>query len=386
MFSKKFGKKRYLFITTIIVVSIILFLSFTRFKSPMPTQANYSKEYIEKNRGKVVVEIPEVYELANIAIAISDYGLKDPYHVNKQSLYYKQVLKHFLPFKKHPLIRKIDELLNVDGKSAYMKSVLNYYRFRDNSACYVFKGNSIVPGGIYPEIWSPDLFKKYIKLVEDFAKVTQFRKFYQDNLPYYQEQIQKYKEEVPVRKMWVWLERNFPERYDCYKIIFSPLIGCSHCTKRFESKGFKEIVMFISGPGVYKKSSGKVREGLLSRIVFTEIDHNYVNPITERYSNRVSKAFSDVEKWNKQSGYCSPFGTFNEYMTWAVFTLYAYDNYNERDFKAINQIVVYEMVKSRKFVLFKQFDEKLLELYLNRKKGETIPDLYPKILEWAEKM
>ena len=375
------GSDKKLYFSFFIIISIILFLSLTCDK--LPRRVHYSKEYIEENRGKVIVEIPEVYELANIAIAITDYGLNDPYSVFKQGQYYKRVLKHFLPFKKHPLISKIELSGETGGKR-----FSDYYGFRDNSACYVFKGNSIVPGGIYSEIRPPNLFKKYIKLVEDFAKVTQFRKFYQDNLPYYQEQIQKYKEEVPVRKMWVWLEKNFPERYDCYKIILSPLINASHSTQRFEDKGFKEIVMFVSVPedeGEWR-CSDKVKEGLLSRVVFTEIDHNYVNPITEQYSDRVNEVFSNVGKWNRQSGYHSPISTFNEYMTWAVFTLYAYDNYEGEDFEVINQAMVNEMVKFRKFVLFKQFDEKLLELYLNRKEGETIPDLYPKILAWAEKM
>ncbi|MFQ6083019.1 MAG: DUF4932 domain-containing protein [Candidatus Aminicenantia bacterium] len=343
-------------------------------------KAHYTQEYIEENKGKVIVEIPEVYELANIAIAITDYGLNSPYRVYKKGEYYERVLKHFLPFKKHPLISKIefsDEKLSL------------YFSFRENSACYIFKNDSIIQGGVYPYTWawSPNLFKKHVKLIEDFAKVSQFSKFYRDNLPYYKKQIRKYKEKVPIKKMWTWLEKNFPNRYNCYKIIFSPLIYASHSTKRFEDEDFREIVMFVSGPEIYKnKYSGKVEEGLLSRVVFTEIDHNYVNPITNQYLERVNKVFSNVEKWNKQSGYPFPFLIFNEYMTWAVFTLYAYDNYEREDFEKINQRVVKTMVNSRKFVLFKQFNDKFLELYLNRKKDETIPDLYPKILGWVEKI
>ncbi len=334
--------------------------------------ANYSAEYIEENRGKALVEIPEMFELANIAIAISEEGLKHPYRVRKRGAYYEKVLEYFKPFKDHPLI---------------LEPSLHYnftYHFRDNSICYVFDGDKVVHGGIYSNMRRPNHFKKHLALVEDFAKVSNFRKFYRDNLPYYQEQIRLYRQKVPLRKMWTWLEERFPARHDCYKVVFSPLLGSSHETCNFEKNGFSESIMFVSGPGEPGEYSDAVGEGLLTRGVFTEIDHNYVNSITKEYKSRVKKVFADFKKWNEQEGYPSPERTFNEYMTWAVFTLYAHDNYEQKVFEIINNKVTRQMVNSRKFVLFEQFDKKLLEIYLARKEGQTIPELYPAILDWAE--
>jgi len=336
-------------------------------------RANYTREYIRENKDKVIVEIPEIFELANVAIAITDDGLNHPNRVHKQGPYYERVIEHFKPFKDHPLIAESD---------------LNYhftYNFRDNSICYVFDGERIVHGGFYSNIRRPNLFKKHLELVEDFAKVSNFRKFYADNLPYYQEQIHFYRQLVPVRKMWIWLEERFAARHDCYKVVFSPLIGASHETCKFKNKGFSETIMFISGPGEPKEAPNKVEEGLHSRAVFTEIDHNYVNSVTDKYAGRVNRAFADLDKWNKQDGYRAPVYTFNEYMTWAVFTLYAYDNYEQQDFEIINDRMTKQMINSRKFVLFEHFDKKLLELYLARKEGQTIPELYPAILDWAKK-
>jgi C-terminal processing protease CtpA/Prc len=335
--------------------------------------ANYTADYIEKNQGKVLIEIPEVFELANIAIAISDEGLNNPNRINKRGAYYKRVLEHFKPFKDHPLIKKPD---------------LNYnytYTFRDNSICYVFEGDRIVHGGLYSNMRRPDLFKKHLALVEDFARVSNFRKFYRDNLPYYQQQIKLYRQKVPVRKMWTWLEERFPSRHDCYKVVFSPLIGASHETCSFKNRGFSETIMFISGPGEPQDFAGAVGEGLLSRVVFTEIDHNYVNRVTKQHTNRVNKAFADLDAWNQQGGYRRPEYTFNEYMTWAVFVLYAYDNYEKQDAETIvKRSPVNTMVHHRKFVRFREFADQLLKLYRNRAQGQSIPDLYPGILAWAE--
>lgn len=340
-------------------------------------KADYSQDYIEENKGKYRVEVPEVYELANICISISDFGLNSS-RVYKQGEYYKRVMEYFTPFKNHPMITEINNLLQ---NPAYFRP------FKENSACFIFKDDSIIPGSIYPIMKYPNLFKRFLDLLEDFSRKSNFRKFYKENNFYYENQILKYKEKVPIKKMWLWLEKQFPLRYDCYKIIFSPLTYGSHMTQNFKGRNFKEIVMFISGPDIYTDNyDGIIEEALLSRLVFTEIDHNYVNPITDENIDRVKKIFADVKKWNQQSGYNSPYATFNEYMTWAVFLIYAYENYEKEDYEKIKQIVEKQMIESRKFILFDQFSERLLDLYLKSNKGQKIPDLYSDILDWARSL
>jgi hypothetical protein len=53
--------------------------------------------------------------------------------------------------------------------------------------------------------------------------------------------------------------------------------------------------------------------------------------------------------------------------------------------RIINDRTARQMVNSRKFVLFEEFDKILLELCPARKEGQTIPELYPAIPDWAEK-
>lgn len=336
--------------------------------------ADFSAEYIEKNRGRVLVEIPEIFELANIAIAISGPGLNEQNRVNKRGAYYQRVLEHFLPFKDHPLITQSDLTRNYG------------YAFRDNSICYRFEGDRIVPAGLYTNMRQPDLFGRQIARLEDFARVSNFRQFYRDSLPYYEQQIELYRQMVPVRPMWTWLEAQFPNRHDCYKVVFSPLLGASHETCNFTKGDFSETIMFVSGPGESTDAGNPVEQGCLSRVVFTEIDHNYVNRITKKYLDRVNAAFADLGQWNQQDGYKSAEMTFNEYMTWAAFVLYAYDTYDANDAATIvERSTTSTMVHWRKFVRFDEFTQELRRLYRRRSEGQTIPDLYPAILDWAER-
>jgi len=64
--------------------------------------------------------------------------------------------------------------------------------------------------------------------------------------------------------------------------------------------------------------------------------------------------------------------------------LYAHDNYDAKTFKTVNEKISNQMVNGRKSVRFKEFSNQLLQLYLARSEGQSIPDLYPAILHWAE--
>ncbi len=333
--------------------------------------SSYVDEYIQKNRGKVIVEIPEVFELANIAIAISDKGLSNPNRVNKQSDYYKRVLAHFMPYWNHPLIAESDLNRNFG------------YQFRDNSICFIFQADRIAYGGLYPDLRQPNLFKKQRALVEDFARVSNFREFYRNNLSYYQEQIRLYKELVPIQKMWMWLEERFPARHDCYKVVFSPLLGSSHETCGFNKNDYSETIMFVSGPGEPEEYSSTLERALLARVVFTEIDHNYVNLVTAEHAPDVHKAMADLSTWNGQELYRSAEMIFNEYMTWAVFLLYASDTYDSETFEELQNRVIDQMIYGRKFIRFREFTDELLKLYQNTQ-NKSIPALYPAILSWAQ--
>lgn len=127
-------------------------------------------------------------------------------------------------------------------------------------------------------------------------------------------------------------------------------------------------------------------DAVLRSNTFTEIDHNYVNYVTDEHLNEVGKAFKDIEKWNKNAGYNGSYGTpgrtFNEYMTWSVFSLYTSDN-DPEELETVNKVTVNIMVNGRGFIKYKEFNDKLLEIYKSKKGDEKAAGLYGEMLEWA---
>lgn len=358
--------------------------------------AYFPPDYIAKNKNNIQFDIPESYELANIIWTLSPSGqrAKDLY---KQHEYYKEVVSYFKPWMNHPIFKSLDFPDNI----YYDK----YYLFRENSFAFNFdnsgSGTRLLYNGPHyyvfgDEMADSSLFGKMKPLVEDFAAKSKFREFYKKHLPYYQKAIARERQLLPVRQMWTWLENQFPGReFQSYRIVFSPLIGGSHSTQQYHArdngKWFSENVMFICGTDRYDSITTyteKQREGLMSGIVFTEIDHNYVNPVTSKYRKQVDSIFSNRDYWVKpgvSAGYYgNPSSVFNEYMTHAAFCLYVDDVYDRETAELVIQKREEMMAGPRNFSKFREFNKELMRLY-KEKKSKKLVDLYPDILAWCQK-
>jgi hypothetical protein len=334
----------------------------------------YTEVYKEANDQKANFEIPEVNELAEIATTLTGYSDK-----NRSTSYAKEVEAYFGKYKSHPLIDKL---------KSQIKDYNNDYDLRMGAFAHEFDANDKIVAGFYPYSKFGDGKNKFKDLkadFEDFAKTSDFRTFYKNHKAQYEQMTQKQATLMPVRKMWDWLEERFPDRSQSFKIIFSPLFGGNHNTVWFNNNGFRESIFFVSyiGENFFVNSNNAIREGNASRIVFTEIDHNYVNPISDRNKSQIEDAIKNVSDWNKGQGYSSELLTFNEYMTWAVFILYASDNYEKADFEAIKQEAERVMGKNRGFVKFKDFSDNLLAEYQKNKTMKS-DEMFKIALDWME--
>ncbi len=337
-----------------------------------------SEEFKASHRGQWTIEVPEVQELVHIIIAITPIGVSDRNMVQHQSDYYKAVQAHFGPYQDHPIVREVDRLLE-KGRYAHLKM--------DACGFYFNQQDRIEKDATYQQMnWSKKNYvEPILERLQDFSDKTGFREFFSQNQDYYDSLVALMKSQLPVNNQWQWLEERFPEKYDNYRITFSPLTNGSHSTNKFETKDFRQTVMFVCGPLESNDLSDEVKEGLMTRIVFTEIDHNYVNPITDQFRTQVGDAFKDRDEWTSgkdSKHYGSATAVFNEYMTWAVFTLYAFDTFNENDFNTINERTEKLMTEWRGFPKYKEFNRELLELYENQR-PKKIESLYPLILEWC---
>ena len=355
--------------------------SLTRFEG-VPPKVKFTDEYIKKNKGKWSVEVIEAQELIQIISVITPTGLSDirSMIINHDSTpYYRSVLKKFLPFKSLPIVNKIDSLLQKNW----------YINLKADACALEFDNNNkLKKSEIYDRMrGDKNLLDPYFDLLNDFAQKSDFRQFFTENKALYDSLIKTHEKEIPTKKQWIWLEAQFPDHsYDNYRITFSPLVKGNHSTVRFNNNGFKQAIMFIRPPYQIKNVNENVSNGLITRMVFTEIDHNYVNPESDKYIKEINTIFSDREFWTagkESKGYNSPYAIFNEYMTWSVYLLYCYDQYVTKDFEVINDRIVNYIINRRGFHRFDDFHNTLLTLYSNRSPGTTVAELYRPLLGWA---
>jgi hypothetical protein len=347
-------------------------------KAP-PSPARFTRSYIAKHRGTSSFEIPEAQELVHIVMALTPTGVKDKNMVEHEIPYYQEVMTRFSPWQNHPAVMLMDNGLS------------NLYGHLKMDACgYVFKGDRLKKDPTYHRLnWSDvNQLEPMIPMLEDFAKKSKFREFFAAHRAYYDTLLVEAEKYMPIKPQWEWCEREFPARYDHYRITFSPLVNGWHTTTHFENNGFKQTMMFIcSADRRGSTLNDKMWEGLMTRVVFSEIDHNYVNPVSDTYGATINGIFDNRTFWANDEmaySYNNPYSLFNEYMTWAVFSLYALDKYDTATFNAVNERVETQMVKWRGFIKFREFNQKMLELYRNRPAGKQVADLYPEILEWSK--
>ena len=349
--------------------------------------AVFDAAYQAAYRGKTVVEVPEVYELVNIAIAISPFGQGDRDMVYHDSPYYAAVQTHFAPFVDHPLIKRVDAMLRQDR--------MDYFSFKMNGYAFVFDAEGrIVRSPVYDRTGFAGSLDNavlpYLEDLQDFANVSSFRAFYREHQDLYKKQIRFFDHEAQVARISSWLGERFPsvKPYDGVKIVFSPLVAYNQSLTTLEANGYRELQPHVNYP--YGANRGLTPQGAAierSAILFTEMNHGFINPVAEKYREQIAKALTDRPAWaddTKAPGnYPGAEALFNEYMNWALVSLYYRDLMTDQDFAISHAAVVDNMQNGRGFLRFAAFDAELLRLYAARKPSQTIEDLYPAMLDWV---
>ena len=349
-------------------------------------KGNFDEIYKKASEGKTFVEIPSAYELVNIIMAISPTGVRDSDLVEHEIPYYQQVQTYFDAFKTHKAVTVMDSLLKAN----------RYYDIKMDSYNYDFEKGNLMKKGAYNRIsWGNDnTIEKYIPLFQDFAEKSNFLRFYKKKQSFYAPLIKAYKDSLGVAEMQNWLNKNFPAtHYNCFKIIFSPLVAGNQSATDFESNGFKEAQAHVNFPYV---QFAQIKEKLTplsvnvkrGDIVFTELNHPFENPEFENEQN--FPLFSKIPfnmavfttKGKPASSYDNPLRCIQEYMNWGLVSLRYVDYAPKEDLEALLKYRDGWMVNYRGFTKFKEFNRFLVDIYTKRPQGKVVADLYPQIIQW----
>jgi hypothetical protein len=323
-------------------------------------------------KDSVTYEILEVSELFHVITALTPYGKGNTELIDKSTEYYQEVLNQFEKFQEHSIVKKIQKELRRN----------RYNRLKMDACGFYFNQNgNIEKDKTYPTLSfeSKNWLEPYAEQLEDFSNLSNFRSFYENHKKLYSQLISLQREQLAVKSHWEWLEKKFDNRYQSYRITFSPLVYGSHSANYFVEGDFSQSIMFIGPPYVTDKYSKRQLEGLAGRMVFTEIDHNYINLLSNKYVDEIKTFIGDLEKWNnmKYSDYPTTLSTFNEYMTYAFYSLYVTDNYDKEDAGLIIKRCE-NVMNNRGFIRFSEFNQNLISFY-SKNKNSCGEELYKSI-------
>ena len=345
---------------------------------PAMAQNAFPRDYTDTYAGGHVYEVVPGVELAMILTAVAYRDADIRFHpVRRDTEYYHRVLAHFSSYADHPVFAALS--LNPDDLRSYTD-------LRNNGYNWVFCGDQLCRQAFLGKWWQGeeflDTFSRNIDLINEFARVTDFRAFFEAEKPYYARLAALYEERIDLPHMIAWLYSNFPYSYDSYRILFSPLILGNQSTTIKRAQAFTQVFAIVDPPSERQSDADAL---LRFRWVFTELDHQYVEPAAERHAARIDSVFADRSYWTtdgESAHYGTPFRVFAEYMTWAVYLVYLEETYEPEVAGEVKGRLVRWVEERRGFPRFGVFYRTLSEL--RRATSRPLYLLLPPLLDWAQ--
>ncbi len=296
--------------------------------------------------------------------------------------YYKEVMSYFGPYKNHSLIIKPNKSLKENANNYISNLQLAYNSANINNT---IERNVILP---LKNRIAYRLSSESRTELNEFAKITKFAEFYHQHKEYYTSMLKDVQLIADVNNQQTWLEKQFTKRYERYFIVISPLMGGTHFTTRFTEDKKNKCIMYVSNFYHNKNRKASVNFAIYTGVVMTEIDHNYVNPVSDLYKSELKVIMGGKYRrfWADggfSSSYKNGYKVFNEYMTHAVYLLYILERSNINDHSTIESLKIDAMIKHRSFIQFDKFYTELKRQYANRSNTQSISDLYPAMIDWC---
>ena len=218
--------------------------------------------------------INECFELTSIVFRLA--GAPE-YSTCEISRYVNDIDNYFAPYKGHKLIQFAKEIRDKHG--------ISYNAIASVAANINLKNEEIIlnPDIDFSEVtaiidyrWTPEIFKTFLSLLNDFYKETHFNKFYINHANLYH--IAEINLDLLLERIDIeWFKSVFTEKVETPTVIVSLCNGASNYAVTTPNK--KVIVI---GSGVDLHGMPYFNKNKIS-IILHEFLHHYTNPLIYNY-------------------------------------------------------------------------------------------------------
>jgi len=352
-----------------IVFIIIIFCNFCAY-----SQVNTINPIV-RSVGNLKISIDPRMELLNAAQLLSN----TPY-IDKQKVFSQEAITYFKPFSSEKVVALTDELIQGDysfGLDAPPEFMLHLSQVPELEQQTPFTERLLERGG------GAENLEKYRIALKQFAEVSNFENFWNSKIPLYNQILDLTIAEMGEMDLVKVLENYYNETHASYNIILSPAFSGGYGPRIPNENGKLDIYACIT---TYFEKEGVPYMDMvnLRDYVWHEWGHPFVNPLTEKYRDRVNASGKLQEPIAKKIAgeYSHWWMNVNEHIIRAIHVrlleLYA-------DTQQAKQMLDYELKK--RFIYVIPLIEKLKDFEKQRdERGITFSEFYPQLLNLFENL
>ena len=282
---------------------IILLLVLLVFCFSLPAK---KLEPVRTSVGKLNVSVDPRTELLGVIQIMADYPL-----VTKNSPYSNEVKAYFEPMKDSKAVEVTKMLLQEYGFS-YDAPVDFILRL---SQPLQLKRTVPYSEDVKNRAGGEANLSVYRDAIRDFAKKSGFEHFYVSKKVFYERILASVREMFQGRDLVKTVEEYYKDSCNSYNMIICPLNGNNNYGLRFKSSNDKyDLYPVICGEGKY-------RERFFDNVILHEFNHSFVNPLTEKYRDKVElskKLFEPIREFMTSKAYGEWKITLDEHIVRAV--------------------------------------------------------------------
>jgi len=324
---------------------------------------------IERSVGSLHISIDPRMELLTAAQLISN-----AFYIDRNKSYSQEVITYFKSFSSEEVVAQTDylEQNHTFGADAPPEFMLYLSQVPELEQQQGFSERLLERGG------GAENLEQYRKTIRRFAEVSNFEDFWNSRIPLYNQILDLTVAEMGEIDLVKIMEDYFNESQASYNVILSPAFS-GGCGPKIPAINGKYDIYACLTTWYEKESIPYMAMEALRDYIWHEWGHSFVNPLTEKYRDRVnasSKLLEPIAK--KQAGLAYPYWyqSVNEHIIRAIHVrlLELHSDPQEAKTMLNNEL-------NMRFIYIEPFIEKLKDFEKQRDEiGITFSEYYPELI------
>lgn len=330
---------------------------------------------VERHVGKLQISIDPRIELLTTVQLLSNYHV-----INREMSYSKDIMTYFKSFSLQKAVGMTDSLLQKYGFSydAPVTFMLYLSQVPELKTQIPFSKYLLERSG------EGNNLEQYRKSIKQFAETSDFETFWKSKIPFYNQILDMTIADIKQKDFVKVLETYFNETQGSYNIVIAPAFMGGYGPKIPDGKGKYNIYACLSVTSM-KDDIPYLNEESLIYYVWHEFSHSFVNPLTDKYADRVlasNELFEPIKDKMSKQAYTNWKTCVNEHIIRAINIRLIEMNLDSQNHEMLlnNELKNY-------FIYIEPLIEKLKDFEKKRDKDHiTFSEFYPELLNLLDSL